>query len=416
MSGFYSDVMYGSGSAQTSVAWKEIPKRGEPINIGDNAAIDLYLNGIPLDSSIVLSIADLHGYYKNYLIILDLVRYIKNNGFREVYVLFNGDLAPRNVMCMGEDKPASLEYACKNFLSPLGDLCKIIFNLGNHELQNCESLYNLLSFLKSKNIPFLTHIPEGIDFNKLVTKCNIFRQRRREPIIPTTIAAELQTNIFPYKIIGNILFFPYCSSFLIYGGGDYVRFLKNDYVDELVTLHADRNRRDNLPPSAEGNLITRITKENFQRAIADLAKVPGPINIVIAAHEFYDPHNDYSDRVRGILELVLRDIVISEEVLNRLTWTIVCGHEHEQYHYQNQSLTTKGGTVQCDVIGTTVHAASVPNFAIMAFKPVQPLPSAKPVTYEGLMARMYEQLDDIMNYTHTFDVLNFIYNAIQDKR
>jgi hypothetical protein len=59
---------------------------------------------------------------------------------------------------MGEDKPASLEYACKNFLSPLSDLCKILFSLGNHELQNHESLYNLLSFLKTKNIPFLTHI------------------------------------------------------------------------------------------------------------------------------------------------------------------------------------------------------------------------------------------------------------------
>jgi hypothetical protein len=61
MSGFYSDIMYASESAQTNVtrketAKKETAKRVEPINIGDIQALDRYLNGISSDSSIVLSI------------------------------------------------------------------------------------------------------------------------------------------------------------------------------------------------------------------------------------------------------------------------------------------------------------------------------------------------------------------------
>jgi hypothetical protein len=375
MSGFYSDIIYGSGPAQISVARNEPVKRVASINIGDRLALDLYLNGIPLDSRIVLSIADVHGYHENYPTIIEHVRYIKTKGFSKVYMLINGDLAPRSHGCMGKKRPGSLERACENFLLPLSGLCQIIFSLGNHELQNPVSFYNLLSFLKIKNIPFLTHISGGIAWDKLVEEYNDWRSISK---ITLDDAVELQANIFPYRIIENTLFVSYCSSFLVYGGGLEVGFLKEDYREALKTLHRGRNSRDNLPPSAEDHLITRIIRENFQRAITDLARIPGPINIVIAAHEFYHPSDNVHDRVRGIWELILRDIAIPREVLNRLTWTIVCGHEHLQYHYQDQSLTIKNGTVQYDVIGTTVHDARVPDFAIMAFKPTQSLPIARP--------------------------------------
>ncbi|MDR2371654.1 MAG: hypothetical protein LBD60_00730 [Puniceicoccales bacterium] len=378
MSGFYSDIMYGLGSVQTSVAWQGMAKRGEAINIGDHSALNGYLNGIHHDSSIVISLADMHGYHNYYNEFIEQVKVIKNKGFSKVYVVIDGDLAPRRLLCMGEENPKSLEYACKNFLLPLSGLCKIIFNLGNHELQNVVSFYKLLLFLKTNNIPFLTHIPEGIDWDKLVEEYNDFDC---EPTITFANVAELLTNILPYKIIENTLFFPYCSSFLVYGGGVLCSFLSDAYRCALQELCNNRFYRDNLPSSADGNLITRTTKEYFQRAITDLAKIHGPINIVIAAHEFYDPSDNTRDRVRGIFELILRDITISGEVLNRLTWTIVCGHEHLKYHHKDQSLTVGGKLVQYDVIGTTVHAVKTPNFAIMAFKPQPLLPvgSATPL-------------------------------------
>ncbi|MDR0740942.1 MAG: metallophosphoesterase [Puniceicoccales bacterium] len=390
MSGFYSDIMYGSGPVQTSVTWQGMAKRGEAINIGDHSAINDYLEGIPFDSSIVLSLADVHGYHKHYQEFIEQVRVIKGKGFSKVSVVIDGDLAPRSYGYTGKGKPDSLEYACENFLLQLSGLCEIIFNLGNHELQNVVSFYRLLLFLKTKNIPFLTHIPKGIDWDKLVECYNDYVNYGMAKLeITSTDVAEFPANIFPYKIIENTLFFPYCSSFLFYGGGLEVGFLKNDYVDALKALHRGRSLRDNLPSSADDNLITKITKESFQLAIADLEKIPGPINIVIAAHEFYHPTDDFSDRVRGILELILQDITISGEVLNRLTWTIVCGHEHQQYHYKNQNLTVGSNPVQYDVIGTTVYLArergKTPNFAIMAFKPqlLSPADSATPLPPAG---------------------------------
>jgi hypothetical protein len=397
MSGFYSDIMYGSGLIQLS--WQGTAKRGEPINIGNRAALNRYLEGIPLGSSIVISLADVHGHHEIYSKFTAQVQSIKDKGFSKIYVIINGDLAPRlddyyGQCSVGEGKADSLEYACKNFLLELSKLAEIIFNLGNHELQNSMSFYNLLSFLKTKNIPFLTHIPDGIDLNQLIEDSNrwtsFYKQWSHIPkITDTATATELQTNTFSYKIIENILFFPYCSSFLVYCGGCGVEFLKNDYANALETLYNDRTLRDNLPTSADNHLITKILKESFQNAIAKLAEIPGPINIVIAAHEFYHPWDDEYDRVRGIFELILRDIVIPEDVLNRLTWTIVCGHEHQQYHHLDQSLKVGSKIVPCDVIGTTVYAAEqqgkVPNFAIMAFKPIQPLPPAQPITYAELL-------------------------------
>jgi hypothetical protein len=406
-----------------TVAPNRVVKQARHLETSKLTGVGTYLLNVDKKSTILLSLPDIHGEHQKYAQIIGQVEYIKGRGFDDIIVLINGDL---NANLKDDASQRRLAYACENLLLPLSGSCKLVFNLGNHDLQSIPDFFYLCDFLKRHNIPLLTHIPTGfVDWNDgkwddMLAQClnenkcdfDFLRRATFNPNLLPECREKNEASVSRIKtdneicreltgrnygnsdkymssrlILGNTLIFPYCSSFLFNGGGWGCNLLKPEYRKEFAELHRGRNR-DNLPESPEDNLITKGLKENFVAAMEELAMIPGPINLVIAAHEYYHPTNKQSDRVKGMFDFILKDYGLPADVLDRLSVHIACGHEHLSYIHNDATLEMGDGirkkTIKCCAFGTDQRASY---FTIVALKPQDLQAVAAPKAQVSLHAR-----------------------------
>jgi hypothetical protein len=366
-----------------------VAKNVKILNTGNVEEVNDYLTGVSKDSTIIISLTDIHGAANSkagqrYSEILFTVKYIKETlGYENIIIVINGDLAPK-IFRLPVTGPRSLQFAIENFLFPLRKKCKVVFNIGNHDVQTLEEFVSLKLNLKEKDIPLLSHIPDGWYnnfedmFEEILAPSDSTEQqsllKQAGDSANFTYFSKLKEfkrsenakYFLPYIIIGNTLFFSYCTSFLIYGGGNGCPVLLSEYAEALIKLHTGRWSCDLFPDRVEDNLITRTVRANFVQALNELAAIPGPINIVITAHEFFDPRDKHRDRVGGFFEFILKYVYIYPDVLDRISLHIVGGHDHETYLHTDAKIQLGFGSIKCTAFGTGIWGST---FAMFALKP-----------------------------------------------